>query len=1102
MRKHFLKVSLIGLLAVSMPMSFTSCKDYDDDIEEINKTTDELSEQLAALKAASEANATAAAAAKTAADAAKAAADAAQNSADAAAQEAAAAKLEAELAKQAAAKAKQEAIDAAIAEIEKLKNSIATQEAFDKLATQVAAIEEGLNKTNGKVDANAAAIAQLQIQMKAVEAYKALIEANSSLIKENAKKIAAIETSITDIQSSIKALQSNIDALESEIEKELDKIEKQITAINADLVTILSKELRSLVFIPGLYADGIEAVEYEYTAYSIQNGSKPAIALNNENGVECKLVTSQTNVYSYKVAGSGTFNPLKTIQYHLNPSSAVVNADDLSFVSRDVEVISRGNNSVAKPQINKDFVSSNDGILSVGFTAEGKNIKTAQSGEGSVFALQAEIKRAEKEDTTITSDYALLYASKVIPQAIAFNTPSLKNLDCVNTNDEVYRTVNDAIANVPTLTVNYDGNIDLSSYLAIHYDWDTKTKNAGSHKVWAYGEEAHYGLHYEYALIDYLVGGNATSDSKYAKIDAKTGVLTPCIVDAQGNTLNQQGVSSIGRVPMVRVTVLDDANKVVLSAFIRVAIAHRAEVKTTAEFNLGEQKFGCNNALAAISWSEVSYQLLEMTATKSKAEFDALYQLVTVENNGTVQARQYASNNDANSGFAAHMVGEITERVDPTDATTTVLQWELTKENMQWVYEQPNHEYSIYVCYVHRVAPRLNPVIFMPFKISVSKPDGTVSEKNKDYWYGIAADKSSSKDLKDLDECVRLNVQYPIDGGNTLDYTVDFNQVWVRNTPIISATQGYPSFSASSIYTEQNGQNGGYKYYFSHLNNRTENGINYSVEANKADCIYACSDNPAHGHTGASATYENALKHALLANTGEYNNTVLKANGVEIAKLDQNTGKITYINNDEAKRLLNLWDAQEAKLYAYVGICAYNECGLSLALKDAVYPAYFLRPITVKDNDKGYFVDAKANGSYVNVFDVIDTYDWRSVKFMPSNSWLYAFYGVKGVTVDIPNITTDMNGSDINSKKLSDVTTQLKISYMGVEGKHTENFDLQEYNKEGANAAAFLQEKMGWIKYENNGNNVHGFTLRIPVAIHYDWGTINTTIDCEVKETM
>lgn len=43
---------------------------------------------------------------------------------------------------------------------------------------------------------------------------------------------------------------------------------------------------------------------------------------------------------------------------------------------------------------------------------------------------------------------------------------------------------------------------------------------------------------------------------------------------------------------------------------------------------------------------------------------------------------------------------------------------------------------------------------------------------------------------------------------------------------------------------------------------------------------------------------------------------------------------------------------------------------------------------------------------------------------------------------------------------------------------------------------------MGWIKYENNGNNVHGFTLRIPVAIHYDWGTINTTIDCEVNETM
>ena len=55
MNKGFLKIALLSAVCVSTPLSFTSCKDYDDDIVEINTTTDGLTKQLADLQTALEA---------------------------------------------------------------------------------------------------------------------------------------------------------------------------------------------------------------------------------------------------------------------------------------------------------------------------------------------------------------------------------------------------------------------------------------------------------------------------------------------------------------------------------------------------------------------------------------------------------------------------------------------------------------------------------------------------------------------------------------------------------------------------------------------------------------------------------------------------------------------------------------------------------------------------------------------------------------------------------------------------------------------------------------------------------------------------------------
>lgn len=106
----------------------------------------------------------------------------------------------------------------------------------------------------------------------------------------------------------------------------------------------------------------------------------------------------------------------------------------------------------------------------------------------------------------------------------------------------------------------------------------------------------------------------------------KEGVLTPRIVNSAGETLNEQGVSSVGKRPLVRVRVTDADGRVVLAGFIKIEIAKQVDDIVTSVFDKGTHNFGCDEADAILTWSEISYQLLEKAAVQSKDEFDALYE--------------------------------------------------------------------------------------------------------------------------------------------------------------------------------------------------------------------------------------------------------------------------------------------------------------------------------------------------------------------------------------------------------------------------------------------------------------------------------------------
>ena len=209
--------------------------------------------------------------------------------------------------------------------------------------------------------------------------------------------------------------------------------------------------------------------------------------------------------------------------------------------------------------------------------------------------------------------------------------------------------------------------------------------------------------------------------------------------------------------------------------------------------------------------------------------------------------------------------------------------------------------------------------------------------------------------------------------------------------------------------------------------------------------------------------------------------------------------------NDVAKMLLNAWTHDDANnAYApVVGIKAYSaECGIKL---DDTYKfnARFLRPIDVIGAEDGKFTDADDNGSIVNILDLFNFVDWRDKNFVTSdkkNVWYFGYYNIKNLTVNIDEITTTLSGGTLGVTKLSAISSQVVFTQLG-----GGDVDFTSYNnaESGTNATyKAIKEALGQIKYENNGNNVADFMVRIPVTVTYEWGTINTYVDCAVENTL
>ena len=590
MNKKFMNALLFSAALLSAGV-VTSCKDYDDDIDELrelinqNATLGEtLQTQLNTLQSAAQA-------AQTAADNAAAEAKAAAAAADEAKAQAAAAQSAAEQAKADAIAAAAADLEAYKAEVTELLGAKADATALDELdsrltqeladlAGKIEGIESGLadeitsaldvritsntNEINNIKDLLAtltAGATDLEVQKATLEKYAALLSENGlqADITEVSGRIDNAVAEINTLKSKVEANTTDLNAAKADIntlKTDVAGIRSDITEINGDLSQLhilVAARLNSITFAPNAFVDGVEAIVFNSLEYGDMKDYK-----------ETQDLAEAILPASYSTAA------LATASYHFNPSSFNLDNADYQYIDRQVEVITTRSNVAATNLLQIEGTPvANVEKGTVDFQL--RRLDTPNTSDGNALdkvntvALQATLKGDAVDEgesnVVITSPYVRVY-DDVINQTELFISDK-ESLETVGDAAHFATTVTGAQQETPRYEFVYDKEFNLKDLIATCAN--KEDDDADLHN--AFDVEA-YKLSYRFAVAEteYKVTTGSTTTNQQTVVqckDAENGIFV--ITDGFGR-------ETIGRTPILRVELVDEAGRVVRRGFVKVQI--------------------------------------------------------------------------------------------------------------------------------------------------------------------------------------------------------------------------------------------------------------------------------------------------------------------------------------------------------------------------------------------------------------------------------------------------------------------------------------------------------------------------------------------------
>ena len=730
----------------------------------------------------------------------------------------------------------------------------------------------------------------------------------------------------------------------------------------------------------------------------------------------------------------------------------------------------------------------------------------------------------------------------------------------------------------PQDSVGYTDSLNLNKLVEIHYTvYDPNGQNA-THKLMSAEEITDkFGLHFEFELTGLYYGSNETSESAHAAIkveklengdsiyllrpqmpdtifDATTGHYhgTAAPWDNGGKVkgkVGKQDRQTIGRTPIVRVKLLDEAGNIVDYGYIRIKIVDRPTVKPVIRtiVNYNADKMKASQAWCADlggdafnwkqTWGEMEYDIHHMLGI-NQAEFEAWYEMDGADNkfnqyylDGT--AIKACVCTGALHNHANDTLGVIKYLPNVEDEQTSVIEWNVTAEELKKYIDNLGNNAANLPRYIKfnlkaGVTVELPTAVYVcitPAGLEISKDpavSGIVSwnnkfnKKNDNYWYAknanapeggiapkgyaeihanvLAVEDKLAEGWQDI--CKVLDTKLPDVFSSTgeagsnpnelVNLTADGLNAWVTTNGKVKGKD----LTALTLDFAVADSLKNTKY-------TGNNGLEYKM-------IVLPKKNGAEGK--ALIAYRDLNSNNTLEKATEPWDTVatLETVGVIASKLDSiNHFRIDYHNNYIADALLNYKAHNELAddvLNVVVAAKAwYGKC--EVPLYDNTLSARFLRPINVFSND--YVIeDASTNGEpqIINLRDLVKFTDWRDEPFKTeaaNDYWHY--YNIKAIKpTNVPNggklssntkVLTDMDGA---TTPVSLATKTQALDFVYNDATPATPKAVGDYG---------TADSFGTLVYSNLSNTIQEFDVWVPITVTYEWGDIYTTVKIHVKKT-
>ncbi|PNP93605.1 hypothetical protein BFS16_09275 [Hoylesella timonensis] len=1101
----------MGALVTASMSTFTSCKDYDDDINNLQTQIDaltplktvktELQSELANLQKQLEAK-----------DAQLQESITKLQTADAD-QTKQITKLAADVS---GLEARVKTAEEALAKVNEALKGKASEADLKELAGKVAAVESSLVEPLKQIKELKAGLddvktaqegikSDIQEQKDALEGYKTRLEAleKQGLSESDIKKIYdKIEEATKALD---KKLSEEIAQLKADAKSLSDKIDAVSTNVNV-LNVLLPTELRSIVFAPDSYYWGIEAAKIQTLKFNAYTLSPVAWNVKETKGYD------KAERYEAK-AGSRVL--AFVANYHMNPSTAVIDpaTAKVNVLSGDKEY----ENTRAAAEAGLSVASWNveGGMLKVNLDVTNpEKIKSVKGNEMvTVFATQVTLpgmalnKDQNLAERTITSDYATLYAESISDLKLAHragddipflgvespNKSVLGGLDKDHKHHQLLmqHAFEAAVSGKfgPQDSVNYNETLDLRKLVEVHY------KNAkGVTRLMTADELEANGMKYKFEITALYLGSNETSESAHAAINPKDGyTFRPQMpeydkahVGKQQAYGAEQARPTIGRTPLVRVSLLDKDGKVLDYGYIRIKITEKKTPATVepdkhVDYQGPDYNYSYNGECTdpatewkyETKWIQTEYDLYHMLGI-TREEFEANYGTSPVKDltNGNLQ--QYKlSDNGKTFEMMAEPIGQAYTRneTSPEDGTlTSILGWKLTAAEAKKLFvTEKKANVEIAVKYESKDKSKY-PDVFVTFKTGKrtgtdSTPAGEVKLADNiisNYWYTANTSKPGTAEI-------HSNTLTPEDNpkGTADKMVTTFGDVFKGN-----------KIGASLINV---------------VKDLTE-GKEYAAAKLKLSLVFDAAN------TGKEYMGIDGKTYVMsVSDDGKTLNAQIKGNQAKnpVATLtspeDPSETMIAYQHNDYAHALLNYKDHNSLAndvVKAIIGIKAQNGCAKELPLTKNTFDVRFLRPLNAKNADKTIVDASYVEMQKIKAVDLLKFTDWRDAWNKNQAAGIGGeyekYYGVTGVTIDgiaegqsislNPNVLTNLGQSDPTKfVPLGDVTKNIDFVYTAADG--------------------------GTLTYKNLSATVQEFKIKIPVTVKYIWGYITENVTVTVKKT-